>query len=705
MGKKFKKIMAVMGSTFMIGATLGLAGAAGGGFPTPFIKDSNTDYAIVYGTNSATSDATGANSLQAYLNTFCSSDITKTNVTENFSSSVSIEDDVELGSESIIGSKLKSKLEDNKISTLLDTKIDWDNGDGTESYDVHEEILLTPKVGNSKLKLVTNLHHTDGEDLDSFVVLQNDESLRYRLVFDDLLEFSDDDEEDAQELRVSILGKEYEITDFNDEFDSVTISLSEEKVVKKGTVLNVEGVTLTIGEIFDYAVEVNDILVKEEGSIKTINGIEVQVTSTASHSDSTLSKAIIKVGKDIKRNIDNGDEYIKDDETWEWDIGTANGKQYIGVKYALSNVDYDEDDTEENPISSGESYIFPENYAAVSFDKLTDVEYNNFEVFFDDKDLYQGETKTGNNINVVILEGENDDSITLTYDGMDIETDSIYFNYSEGNVSMYFKDIDGDADSDKKGRVQFSEMFQFGYDIEENPINVSHTDIAKLVVDDTEVKVGLDLNDDTTVDLTLTINGKITKIPLGISSSGEFTHLGTEAEESEAKDIVVDNTNIGTRDYDVMDNYGIIIKDPESNTDNDKVTLSIPSEQVFAEISIKGQGEVITTETNESTDFGGIVIKDSEINNVKDKNLILVGGSCINAEAAKLLGGKACGEEFTLKTGVTAGKALIQTFASLYDGEKVAIVVAGYNAADTTKAVNSFINSDLDISIGQKHII
>ena len=700
MGKKLKKIMAVMGSTFMIGATLGLAGAAGGGFPTPFIKDSNTDYAIVYGTNSATSDVTGANSLKAYLNTFCSSDVTKTNVTENFSSSVSIEDDVELGSEDIIGSKLKSKLEDNKISTLLDTKINWDNGDGTESYDIHEEILLTDSNGDSKLNLVTNLYHQDGEDLDSFVVLQNDKSLRYRLVFDDLLEFSEDDEDDAQGLKVDILGKEYEITDFEEDFNSVTISLSEEKVVKKGEVLNIEGTTLTIGEIFDYAVEVNGVLVKEDGAIKTINGVEVQVTSTASHSDGSLSKAIIKVGKDIKRDIDNGDEYIKDDETWEWDIGiTDSGKQYIGVKYALSNVDYDEDDSEENPLSVGENYIFPENYAAVSFDKLTDVKYNDFEIFFNDKDLYKGEDQIGNNINVAILEGENDDSITLTYNEMDIETDSIYFNYSEDKVSIYFKDIDGDVDSDKKGRVQFSKTYNF-----DELMNVSHTDIARLVVEDTEVKVGLNLNKDTSADLTLTINGKINKIPLG-TTSGEFTHLGDEKEESESKDIIVDDTNVGTKDYDVMDNYGMIIRDPESNTDNDKVILSIPSEQVLAEISIKGQGEVITTEINEPTDFGGIVIKDTEIENVKDKNLILVGGSCINAEAAKLLGGKACGEEFTLKTGVTAGNALIQTFASTYNGEKVAIVVAGYNAADTTKAVNSFINSDIDMSVGQKHLV
>ncbi len=811
MEKKFKKIMSIAGSMFMVGATIGMAAAAGGAFPSPFVKDSNADYAIVYGANAAASDVTGANSLNTYLNTFYSSDITdttKTVVTGDFSSSVSItNDEIELGSNTIIGSDLRTTIEDNKLSTLLDTKVSWDNGDGTDSYDIHEEILLTNDGGDSKLKVVTNLDHSNGEDLDSYVVLQNDKSLRYRLVFDDLLEFSDDDKEDAKDLMVTILGKEYGITDFEDDFSEITISLSEEKVVKKGTVLNIEGVTLTIGDIFYENIEINGVLIKEDAT-KRINGIEVQVINIAEHSDSSLSKALIKVGKDIERTVQNGDEYIKGDETWEWDIGMDGDKQYIGVTYTISHVNYDDDDTEENPLMPGQSYIFPENYAAVSFDGLTDVEYNDFEVSFDDRDLYSGDSDTKqNDIDVAILEGEHDDSITLTYDGDEIETDSIYFKYTESGVGIYFKDIDGEVDSE--GRIQFNEMYNFNQDttletftvVEEdvitfygdkpltgyeytinndtyeaakvildeeefyvyldsenilqvvegevtiiygdalitryeyteggntyevtkdgevytyekevlnNPVDISYN-VANLIVDDTEMDVGLDLNADKTVDLTLTADGSDTiKIRLGTNSAKEFKHLGSENEDAESGDVKVGDKSIGTRDYDIMDNYGTIIKDPESNADDDRVILSIPSEQVFAKVNVYGQGTEITetTDTNgnetEVTELGGIIVKDTEINSVKDKNLIIVGGSCINAEAARLLGGKACGEDFTLKTGVTAGKALIQTFVSPHNTTKVATVVAGYNAADTTKAVNAIINSNINIDQGQKHIV
>jgi len=416
------------------------------------------------------------------------------------------------------------------------------------------------------------------------------------------------------------------------------------------------------------------------------------------------------------------------------------------------------------------------------------------------------------NIDVAILNGEDDDSITLDTEYGEIETNNLYFEYTTEGVKVYFKDIDGDIDD--KGRTQFNELYEFStgdvigpivisvgdvetlygdalltgytdiatgklvitkitfgesfyyvyldeevlvviaaenvepvYDkapiigytdkatgllnvtktgevytyeglIEGTAEDVNHTNVAKLIVKDTEIDVGLALSAEKTVDLTLTNNGKLTKIALGVKG-GDFEYLGVEeddAEDAEAADIIVDGTPIGVKDYDVMDNYGTIIQDPENYAEDDRVVLSVPSEQIYATISVKGQGEVITTTTvdgNETTTttttvptLGGIVVKDTEINNVKNKNLIIVGGSCINAEAARLLGGKACGEEFTLKTGITAGKALIQTFASPHDASKVAVVVAGFNAADTTKAVNAIINdATLDIGLGKKTII
>jgi len=307
---KFKKFAFIICSILLLGALTSFA-IAKSTYPLPFVQNGEVDVAIVYGAGSATSDLNGANKISNNLKSIFDNFYEDWKAPSgNFSSSVGItEDEVELGQSIIGGSELRPKLEDNKISTLLDTKVHWNNGDGDESYNIHEEILLT-NGGNSELELVTNLNHPDGEDLDSFVVLQNDKSLRYRLVFDDLLNFSKDNKDDAEGLKVSILGKEYEITDFDEDFDDITISLSEEKVVEEGTVLNVEGTTLTIETIFDKSVEINGVFVDKD-DIEKIDGVEVQVIKTVSHS--TLSKAIIRVGKDIERKISTGDEYIKGD--------------------------------------------------------------------------------------------------------------------------------------------------------------------------------------------------------------------------------------------------------------------------------------------------------------------------------------------------------------------------------------------------------
>jgi len=76
----------------------------------------------------------------------------------------------------------------------------------------------------------------------------------------------------------------------------------------------------------------------------------------------------------------------------------------------------------------------------------------------------------------------------------------------------------------------------------------------------------------------------------------------------------------------------------------------------------------------------------------KAKNLLVVGGSCINTLAAKLLTGvetPVCAAEFTAKTTVGAGQYLIQSFDNPYTSGKKAVLIAGYEAADTANAVNA----------------
>ncbi|KKM93122.1 hypothetical protein LCGC14_1211680, partial [marine sediment metagenome] len=556
--------MSVFGSILMVGGMIGMTAAAGGALPGPFVQGSTANYAIVSGTGAAASDLTAANSINAYLNTFYNAEETTTtssSITSDFSSSSKeTYDEIELGDE------ITKTLTDNKVSSLIDYDFRWDNGIDSKNYDVHEEIHL------NGLRIQTTL---DDDELNNSVVLENDGAIEYLYMFDDVLDMSQIGTDDADSLYLTILGKEYEV--LNMEANSITVSSSVEKVVSIGSTIVVGDVTLKIGDIFDETIEVNGVLI-DEGRKKTVDGIEVQVDSIAYHSSPTLpSKAIIKVGEDIEQTFDDGDEYIDGDETWEWHIenlGTEDG--FIGVKYNIRSVGFDDDEIEENAIAVGQSYILPENYGAVSFDGLTNVTYEDFELSFDDKKLYDTINSSRRDGDVVMIEGENDDSIEIG----GWETDSIYLEYDNtlSSVNVFFKDIDGDVDSKNEGRNQLFKTY-----------NVSTPDIARLVVDDTKVKVGLVLNG-SEVTLTLTEpNNEVISIPLGRDGNNKFKMLGDVDEDAENDDVVVNGTSIGTREDDIMDHYGVIIKDPESYADDDRIILSVPSEQVYATISVKGQ--------------------------------------------------------------------------------------------------------------------
>ena len=105
----------------------------------------------------------------------------------------------------------------------------------------------------------------------------------------------------------------------------------------------------------------------------------------------------------------------------------------------------------------------------------------------------------------------------------------------------------------------------------------------------------------------------------------------------------------------------------------------------------------------------GVPILDSEASSASTKNWIVVGGSCVNSVAAELLGVTypTCGADWTTKTEVGAGEYLIETFAQ-GTGSKIATLVAGFNAGDTTNAATYLRTQTgdkaIDTTVGKKYI-
>ena len=158
-----------------------------------------------------------------------------------------------------------------------------------------------------------------------------------------------------------------------------------------------------------------------------------------------------------------------------------------------------------------------------------------------------------------------------------------------------------------------------------------------------------------------------------------------------------------------VDKFGTVITKEDNTNENGIVTIAIPKDQMYLDVLFTAEGVTVTPGSGGSSGSGQVVIvKDSEASSVKAKNLIVVGGSCINTVAAKILGfdSPTCDAAFTTATEVNAGEYIIKvvkTSEAISDGseDKVAMLVAGYNAADTVSGVTQAmdgVNADAGYS-------
>ncbi|MDD5357572.1 MAG: hypothetical protein PHX80_00260 [Candidatus Nanoarchaeia archaeon] len=151
------------------------------------------------------------------------------------------------------------------------------------------------------------------------------------------------------------------------------------------------------------------------------------------------------------------------------------------------------------------------------------------------------------------------------------------------------------------------------------------------------------------------------------------------------------------------DRWGTIALIDSADSDQKTATISYPDDQLYALTYIAEEAAAITTSgASGTTSLGEVLVTDSEVSSVSTKNLIVVGGSCINSAAATILG-STCGSSFTDKTGIGSGQFLIQSLTSPYSASQIALVVAGYEAADTVNAATYLRTKIVDTTVGKKY--
>jgi len=147
------------------------------------------------------------------------------------------------------------------------------------------------------------------------------------------------------------------------------------------------------------------------------------------------------------------------------------------------------------------------------------------------------------------------------------------------------------------------------------------------------------------------------------------------------------------------------------HTGPDQRTVDItyhPSE-AYAQVFVTEYGASVVSSDNSTgpTTVNGIsLMKDTDVSASTTNNLVVVGGSCVNSVAAQLLGltygaDTSCGDQWQTATNVGAGSFLIQSFDR--GNGKIATLVAGYNAPDTTNAAMAFQSQSIDTTVGKKY--
>lgn len=148
-----------------------------------------------------------------------------------------------------------------------------------------------------------------------------------------------------------------------------------------------------------------------------------------------------------------------------------------------------------------------------------------------------------------------------------------------------------------------------------------------------------------------------------------------------------------------LDQWGTLSTIDQTDSDQNHVALSYPDEQAVAMIYIDSLAEGSGTNT-----LGDVKVMDDELasSGMSGKNLIVVGGSCVNSAASTLLGNAGCGSSWTAATGAGSGDWIIQTFANPWANSKVATLVAGWEQGDTANAATYLTTQEPITNVGHK---
>jgi hypothetical protein len=735
MKKIFRKAMTIAGSAALIGMTIGSAAAAA--YPAPFTANT----AIVVGASAAPSDNIAAASIATNLNanavsgavTVIGGDsfkLEKTSVNYNLGDSMVA---------------LATSLDEDDMPTALADGVYKD--DNREEYDYEQKIT----VQDANLTLFTDTKYEEKEPTLGFNFVKNANVLDYTITFKD----GGIDANAIVGTDLPLMGREYYVLSATNGSGIEEMELLDSSATSMVT----DGVSssITVGGN-SYSVSVDYISLTEvklningEATDKLSDGESYELDDGSyvaikeilyAEKETGISKVEFSIGAG-KLKIVSGDDIEINDETIdgvkatltfgdtltlieiEWTAGeeiflTEADSVAVMPGFEALQVIYgglDFPTAEITELDAGDQLTLVTTVKDGSLDlEVLDYDANgNISLGGDDYDLvYAVSNDLDLNLSDYFVVSSSADSgeeyATYAYElGKVMNTSStteIRLDSISGGSDITFDEIGAE---EEVGDVLFT-LVSFNNDVDSAVINVTAvtgTD-AEISTQKVYTAAGLTIHLPSNVDensttttfvfeeadkdgkteagINLTVTVAVNPDETAIEATTRVITAGAGNEVSTLND----NEEIGYLYSELATSY-IFNSDATLN----EFTVSYYGDEVIADV------QIASGETTTSTEAGVMTVKDSEVATVAGKNLVVVGGSAINSVAADLLGGAYREAAFTEATGVADGQFLIQSFDR---SGKTALLVAGYSAADTEKAVTYLLNNDVDTTVGEKVI-
>ncbi len=746
MKKLFRKAVTVLGSTALVGATVAMAAAAS--YPEPFT--SNT--AIVVGANAAPSDNIAAASVASNLDANAATTGTTTISTDGDSFKFEkTSTKYHLGDN--ITEVISSDLDEDQMPVLLN--------DGTFTDDDNDEFDFTQKIAIDAAVRLTMFDDNDYKNDDpsiGFKINSGATVLTYTLEFSDEPLLAD-----LPTADMTIMGKDYYVLAATDTKLTLLDSAAD-AIVAEGETATITsgGKTYTVAIEFVDAdsakLNVNGEITNDIASTETYkldDGSYLGMKEILySAKDTGISKVEFSIGSgklvlendnDIKMNEDAIDGmsstitntttaltsveivWATDDEVFIAEDSVATMPGFEAVSLTLTGLDYPAEETIEIGYDGDDSAVlnnFPLKDSVEDINLLYS-DGTSFTYLGKDSDelLVTGTTS-------IAFDGDTDSYFVASWtDGRDAEsylmraTNFKVDSTINKTTFQYRKDgAWADAKVDRKNTDTFSignvELTVGAIDKLAKTVAITNNSAETsfdVLYSAEGMKVYLPIDslatgtghinmtgaDPATWDLVMVEEDKDGDVAQGDTITMTFGLNGQTPAEVTVTTVATTNTDASSSeigDSDVFRDFTYSALATEilfdKGGDQDLVKLVYHGDEVAANVYITSADAIITT-----GDAGVMTVKDSEVATVAGKNLVVVGGSAINSVAAELLGGAYSEALFTSATGVGAGEFLIQSFDR---AGTTALLVAGYNAADTEKAVTYLLNNDVDTTVGTK---